>query len=213
MSMRGVIAIDGVSSSGKGKLASELASHYGCEYLPTGNLYRIVAKTCLDKNIDTSCDDKLLDVASHINRKDFYREDLQEDRISEMASKISKNQALRDVLNKFQINWIKEKEFCVVEGRDIGTKICPEADVKFYLSADAKVRAKRRCEDLIESGKKADESSVYQSLIERDDRDKNRPNAPLRQAKDAYFIDTTDISIEEMVSKAINIVEKKLTIR
>jgi len=207
-----VIAIDGVSGSGKGKLASELAKHYGCEYLPTGNLYRIVAKYCIDRNVDESDDDGLLDAAANIKNEDFYSERLQDDQISEMASKISKRLPLRAALDEFQTEWISKREFCIVEGRDIGTKICPDADVKLYLTAEARVRASRRCADLIKEGKNVKEDEVYESLIKRDNRDINRSSSPLRPAKDSYFIDTTNIGVEEMVSRAINIVEKKLTI-
>lgn len=213
MSKRGiVIAIDGVSGSGKGKLASELASHYKCEFLPTGNLYRIVAKHCIERNIDISKDDILVGIVSGINSKDLYSDKLHDERISDMASKISTNPSLRAALNKFQIDWISNRAFCIVEGRDIGTKICPDADVKLYLSADAKIRAKRRCADLNNAGISFNEQGVYESLIERDSRDMNRIVSPLKPAKDSYSIDTTNIGVEEMVLRAINIIEKKLTI-
>ena len=207
-----VIAIDGVSGSGKGALAERLARHYRCEYLPTGNIYRLVAKACLDNGVNAPQDkESLLQIAFELSEVNLYSQDLKGEVISNLASVIAKIPELREELDRFQKSWIKKRDFSIVEGRDIGTKICPEAEVKLYLIADLKVRAKRRYEELrvVESG--VDEKDIYNDLNARDSRDMGRSCSPLARSDDAHLIDTTNLTIDEMVACAVNIIEKKLT--
>lgn len=209
-----VIAIDGVSGSGKGALAESLAYHYECEFLPTGNIYRIVAKEALHSGVDYENDyESLIKIAINLDDRDIYSDDLKDSKISYVASVIAKSPELREVLNKFQRSWIAKRSFSIVEGRDIGTTICPEADVKIFLNASMDIRAQRRYKELRKVGSFVTQDKVYHDLNQRDSRDMDRKHSPLKQAKDSYLIDTTNLTIQEMVSEAINIVEKKLTTR
>jgi len=207
-----IIAIDGVSGSGKGALAERLAKHYNCEFLPTGNIYRIVAKEALYSGIDYENDNEsLASIASDISDKDMYSEDLKDSKISHVASVIAKSHELREVLNSFQRAWILKRSFSVVEGRDIGTTICPDADVKLFLTASLDVRSERRYEELKKVDAFIDKDRVYNDLNRRDSRDADRKHSPLKQAEDSCLIDTTNLTVDEMVSEAVNIIEKKLT--
>jgi len=209
-----VIAIDGVSGSGKGVLAERLAKQYECDFLPTGNIYRTVAKEALDSGVDYENDyESLIKIAMNLASNDIYSDDLKDSKISHIASVIAKNPQLRDVLNDFQRSWIKTRGFSIVEGRDIGTTICPDADVKIFLNASIDVRAERRYEELRKVDGFVTKDKVYHDLNKRDSRDMDRKYSPLKQAKDSCLIDTTNLTIEEMVSEARNIIEKKLTMR
>lgn len=211
---RFTISIDGVSGAGKGTLSKRLAGYFKCEYLPTGNLYRLVAKECISEGErhDVS-GQKLLDIAKKALEKTVYDDQLKNDEISRMASKIAKMPELRGMLSEYQKNWIAKRDFSVVEGRDIGTKICPEADVKFFLTADPEIRARRRYEELSESGADTSFEEVLKDLKERDKRDSERDCSPLRQPEGSYLVDTTVLNIDQMVAETINIIEKKLTNR
>lgn len=209
-----VIAIDGVSGSGKGVLAERLAGRYGCDFLPTGNIYRVVAKGVLHSGIDYENDEEsLLNIARNLSDSDIYSDDLKDTNISHVASVIAKNPQLREILNKFQRSWIAKRGFSIVEGRDIGTTICPDADVKLFLTASIDVRAQRRYEELRKVDGLVTKDKVYHDLNKRDSRDMDRKHSPLKQAEDSYLIDATNLTIEEMVSEALNIIEKKLTMR
>jgi len=207
-----VISIDGVSGSGKGTLAKYLANRYDCDYLPTGNIYRAVAKKCLNQNIDLQKDElKILEIAKNIRSNDIYDTDLRSDVIANLASLIAKNSALREILDDFQRNWCKEQKIAIIEGRDIGTKICPEADIKFYLTATIKIRASRRYNELKSMSLNVTEDQIYKELLDRDFQDSHRKASPATKPKDAYVIDTSNLNIEEMVEKTAAIVENKLT--
>lgn len=213
-SKRFTISIDGVSGAGKGTLARILADHFKCEYLPTGNLYRIVAKACLLQGEGSDIlNSKLLQIAREGLGNNVYDNQLKSDDISRMASTIAKKPELRTLLSEFQRNWITERDFSIVEGRDIGTKIYPEADVKIYLTADSKTRAKRRHEELVKSGIKTSFDEVYKDLVDRDARDSGRECSPLRRPEGSYLVDTTVLDIDQMVAETVDIVEKKLTKR
>ena len=205
-----IIAIDGVSASGKGTLAKRVAEHYSCSFLPTGNLYRIIARAVINNNIDHHNKDNISKILKNISSKDLQDSTLHNDAISNMALKISSNSILREELNKFQRDWIAKHNIAVIEGRDIGTVICPNADVKIFLTADLKVRAQRREKDLINLGVKVSAEDVYKELKNRDFHDSTRKNAPLKKAKDAHILDSTDLTIEQTVGKAIEIIEKKI---
>ena len=214
VSKRFTISIDGVSGAGKGTLARILAEHFKCEYLPTGNLYRIVAKACLLQGEGSDiADPRLLKIAKDSLGSNVYDTNLKSDDISRMASTIAKKSELRKLLSEFQRNWIAERDFSIVEGRDIGTKICPEADVKIYLTADSETRAKRRHEELVKSGIKSSFDEVYKDLLERDARDSSRECSPLRRPEGSYLVDTTVLDIDQMVTETIDLIEKKLTNR
>jgi CMP/dCMP kinase len=204
-----IVAIDGVSASGKGVLAKRIAEHYNCSFLPTGNLYRIVAIEVINKNIDYHDKDNVSKILN-MSLKDLKDANLHNDEISDMASRISSISVVREALNEFQREWIAKHKVAVIEGRDIGTVICPEADVKIFLTADLKVRSKRREKDLINLGLKISYEDVYKELKNRDFRDSSRANAPLKKAEDAQILDSTNLTIDQTVEKAVEIIEKKI---
>jgi CMP/dCMP kinase len=214
VSKRFTVSIDGVSGAGKGTLSKMLADHFKCEYLPTGNLYRGVARACLEHGEGSDISNsKLLEIAGECLGKNIHDDQLKPDEISKMSSVIAKKLELRKLLNEFQRNWIAQREFSIVEGRDIGTKICPEADVKIYLTADPKIRAERRYKELVKSGAKPSFEDVYRDLKERDKRDSERECSPLRRPEGAYLLNTDALNIDQMVMQTIGLVEKKLTNR
>ena len=207
-----VVAIDGVSGAGKGTLAKRLSELYHCSYLPTGNIYRVVAKKYLGHSASTEPEErKLLEIARNIDIKDIYDPNLRSDSIANLASIIAKNPKVREILNDFQRNWCQNQKIAIIEGRDIGTTICPNADVKFYLIADIKTRASRRYQELKTIYDSADEKTIEKELSERDFRDSHREYSPATQPKDAHIIDTSDLNIEEMLEKTVKIIENKLT--
>jgi cytidylate kinase len=207
-----IIAIDGVAASGKGVLAEFLAKHYGCDFLLTGNLYRLCAKSLLQANIDIDgfvqapSQDKIIEILKQVDMTD---DDLGSDIISEAASKIAAVGVVRQALNDFQIDWIKKRKDAVVEGRDIGTVIWPQAEVKLFLTADPKVRAERRAHQLHQKGETISVEEIYTHLMERDKHDKTRSLAPMKMAEDAMLLDTTDLTIEQTQQRAIGLIEEK----
>lgn len=200
----GIIAIDGVAASGKGTLAAALSMHYKCDFLPTGNLYRLVAKKILEHHLDYNNPEHISDIVRQISEQELMDPSLKSDELSELSSKISSLSYVREELNKFQRQWIKHHEFAIVEGRDIGTVICPEAEVKIFLTADLAARAQRRAKDL---GRPDDASVIFDDLKKRDVRDSGRSIAPMKMAEDAVLIDSTELSIEEMMRRAIELIE------
>ena len=208
-----IIAIDGIAASGKGTLSEFLAKHYKCEILPTGNLYRLTAKYLIDKNVDVEqMPESSLskDLMTMLRHPEFFDANLNNSMISAMASKIAKEKIIRDILTEFQKKWIQKRKTAVVEGRDIGTVVWPQAEVKLFLVADAEIRARRRAKQLHGIGSSISEKDIYDGLIERDQRDKMREMAPMKMAKDAIFLDTTNLTVEEMQAKAVSLIEKKI---
>ncbi|NRA73905.1 MAG: (d)CMP kinase [Rickettsiales bacterium] len=204
-----IIAIDGAAASGKGTLSKFLAEYYKCEWLPTGNLYRVIAKYLIDKEIDLDqfINGSLkLDLLAVLEKADILNTKLNNNIISDIASKIAKVKTVRKVLTKFQKQWIQKRKTAVVEGRDIGTVVYPNADVKLFLVANPNIRAKRRVQQLQTNGNLVSEEEIYSQLIKRDQRDYMRETAPMKMAKDAILIDTTNLTIKEMQSKAIELI-------
>jgi cytidylate kinase len=207
-----IITIDGVAASGKGVLAQLLAKHYACDCLPTGNLYRICAKGLIEEGIDidqfilSPSEDK---ITAMLEGADISDNSLGGDVISKAASKIAKVSTIRQILTNFQREWIKKRKKAVVEGRDIGTVVWPQAEVKLFLVADPEVRAKRRADQLRMQGESVSEKEIYANLIARDKHDSERDVAPMKMADDAILLDTSYLTIEEVYMKAIDLIEKK----
>lgn len=213
---KGIIAIDGLAASGKGLLAGLLAEHYGCDFLPTGNLYRVVAKKLIENKIDIDSfvqhpDDKILElIKAQMSQEDLASPSLASEELSRGSSKVGTVSAVRQMLSVFQKHWAAKRSLAILEGRDIGTVIFPNADVKLFLTADLKVRAARRTKDLRLLGQDITEDAVHDSLLEREQRDMNRKDSPLRKAADAVTLDTTDLSTDQMLADAVAIIEKKI---
>jgi cytidylate kinase len=207
-----IIAIDGMSASGKGTLAKLLAEHFNCAYLPTGNLYRLVAKNVIKKHINLNDTEQLTQLAHIININELNDPTLASEQIADIASKIAVNKSLREVLNNFQREWVKKQKIAIIEGRDIGTFICPDANIKFFMTADLEARANRRYNELKNKSKDIAFEKIYEELKARDQRDSSRTISPLVKAEDAFSIDSTNLTIAEVFKKALTIIENKLTI-
>ena len=212
------IAIDGTAASGKGTLARNLAEKYGFVHLDTGLLYRKVANELIAKNKNTSenLEYNSSEIAKKLNFLELKKEDLRSEKTAKLASLIATHTKLREILNSKQKEFVeknkKKYSGCVLDGRDIGTKILPNADFKFFIDASIEVRAKRRLlEKNISFLHEKDEKCMLHSLIkqmnERDRLDINRSISPLVPAKDAYVIDTTLIDADELLSKVTKIID------
>lgn len=206
-----VIAIDGTFASGKGTLAKKLAKHYGFAYLDTGKLYRAVAHKALSGNVSLEDGKACAKLAKVITPSDLDDPILKSGPVGTAASKVSIHTEVRAALLDFQKGFAKTPgpkfNGAVLDGRDIGTVICPNANVKLYVDADPKVRAKRRHTELIGYGEDITYAEVLAQLTERDTRDTTRKNAPLKPADDAHLLDTTSLSIEGAFEAAKAVVD------
>ena len=203
-----VIAIDGTFASGKGTLGKRLAAHYSLAYLDTGKLYRAVAKAVLDSggNPDKAEDAKA--AVAKIDTASLNDPILKSGMIGAAASKVAIHTDVRAALFDFQRDFAAQG--AVLDGRDIGTVICPDATVKLYVDAKAEERAKRRHAELLGYGEDISLSTVAAQLAERDARDTGRKEAPLKPAADAHLLDTTHLSIEEAFNAARQLVDAVL---
>ena len=202
-----IIAIDGPAASGKGTLARRLAQHYGYRHLDTGVIYRAVAHALLQRGADLQDERLAVKAAMELDPEKFGNPVLKGQAIGEAASVVSSIPRVREVLVDFQRHFAVGPPGVVLDGRDIGTVICPDADVKIFVVADPKVRARRRTMEAKARGEEADEAAVLADIIRRDERDKNRPIAPLKPAADAYLLDNSQLDIEGGVRAAIDIIE------
>jgi cytidylate kinase len=206
-----VIAIDGPAGSGKGTIAKKISSFYNFPHLDSGILYRSVAYLCKtggEKNVDENI---VLKYAQNLNLDEIDTKNLRTKEIDEISSKISSYSSLRESLKSFQINFKKihnDKKGIVVDGRDITTVIFPNADLKFYITASLKDRANRRFKELMLINPKIDKKLVIKELQKRDQRDMERSTAPLKIADDAIIIDTSDLTIEEVMVKVHREIEE-----
>ncbi len=202
-----IIAIDGPAASGKGTLGKKLAAHYGFHHLDTGLIYRAVAEALLNAGQRPDDEKAAVAAAKALDPARFNEAALKSQAVGEAASVVSAIPAVRQELIEFQRNFAKKPPGAVLDGRDIGTIICPEADVKIFVMASADVRARRRALEFKAAGKSIDEAAVLTDIRRRDARDMNRAAAPLRQAADAHLLDTTKLDIEGAVRAAVAIVE------
>jgi cytidylate kinase len=202
-----IIAIDGPAASGKGTLGKRLAKHYGYRHLDTGVIYRAVAKALLDAGADLTDEMLAVSAALELDPEKFGNPALKTQAVGDAASVVSAIPGVRQVLLNFQRRFAEDPPGAVLDGRDIGTIICPHADVKIFVVADAKVRARRRTLEARARGEDADEAAVLADILKRDERDQNRPTAPLRRAEDAHVLDNSDLDIEAGVRAAIAIVD------
>jgi CMP/dCMP kinase len=202
-----IIAIDGPAASGKGTLGKRLAQHYGYRHLDTGVIYRAVAKMLLDQGFELTDEARAVAAAMALDPEKFGDPELKSQRIGDAASVVSAIPSVREALISFQRAFAADPPGAVLDGRDIGTVICPNADVKILVVADPKVRARRRTLEARGRGEEADEALVLADIIRRDERDRNRAAAPLKAAADAHILDNSKLDIEGGVAAAIAIVE------
>lgn len=204
-----IIAIDGPAASGKGTLARRLAEHFGLEYLDTGSLYRAVGMKLVYGGKDPNDKAAALAAAQSIDADDLANPRLRQERIGQAASIVSAYPEVRQALLEFQRNFAKGKKGAVLDGRDIGTVVCPDADFKFFITATLYARAKRRHKELSGQGYEVVFDSVLEDLRERDERDSKRSVAPLKPADDAVLIDTSAMDASEVFNTACGIIAKK----
>lgn len=204
--MQFTIAIDGPAAAGKGTIARGLAARFGFAHLDTGLLYRAVGRRALDGTPPAIA-------AATLRLRDIARNDLRTPEVSEAASRVAAQPDVRAALVSFQRDFARRDGGAVLDGRDIGTVICPDADVKFFVTATAAVRAHRRWLEHREAGHDVTEAEVLRDVETRDARDSERSDAPLMAAADAVAFDTSDLSIEAALQQATEIVTAKMESR
>ena len=203
-----IIAIDGPAASGKGTLGKRLAAHYALRHLDTGLLYRAVAKALLDAGHSPGNHARAVAAADAIDPAAFDETALKAHAVGEAASLVSAIPDVRAALLAFQRNFAIKPPGAVLDGRDIGTVICPHADVKLFVTATLQVRAQRRVLEIQGRGEKADEAEILADILLRDERDTSRATAPLKQAVDAHVLDTTALDANAAFQAAVEVVER-----
>jgi cytidylate kinase len=202
-----IIAIDGPAASGKGTLGKRLAAHYGLRHLDSGLLYRAVGKAVLDMGRPATDRDAAIAAARALDPTQIDEVALKAPAVGEAASFVSAIPEVRAALVAFQRDFASKPPGAVLDGRDIGTVICPDADVKIFVIATPQVRAGRRAAEYRSQGRQIDDATVLADIVKRDERDQNRAAAPLKQAQDAHLLDTTHLDIDAAIRAAIDIVE------
>jgi len=202
-----MIAIDGPAASGKGTLGKRLARSLGLRHLDTGLLYRAVAKALMDEGVPLTDRGRASAAARAINPDTFDEVMLKSHAIGEAASIVAAIPEVRAALVAYQREFASKPPGAVLDGRDIGTVILPDADVKIFVTATAEERARRRALELRAQGLPADEAEILADIKRRDERDRNRAVAPLVPASDAHLLDTTHLDIDATVRVAVDIVK------
>jgi cytidylate kinase len=208
-----IIAIDGPAAAGKGTLARRIAQHLGFAYLDTGLLYRATGKRVLEAGADPEDAAAAEREARALEPKDLERGDLRTDVVAQAASKVSAVPGVRAALLDFQRGFAAHPpgtaKGAVLDGRDIGTVVCPAADVKLFVTASDEVRAERRFKELQESGADVIYARVLEEMRERDARDRSRAVAPLEPAEDAILLDTSALNADAVFAQALDIIQEK----
>ena len=203
------VAIDGPAAAGKGTISKAVAAHFEFAHLDTGLLYRAVGKKALSYSRTSYYPEIAEQLASELTPEDLRATDLRTAEVAQAASKIAVIPQVRTALVQFQKTFAKQEGGAVLDGRDIGTVICPDADVKLFVTASARVRADRRFKELSTKDPSVEFEQVYQDVMARDARDAERDVAPMVAADDAHLIDTSTMSIDEAISVAIAAIEAK----
>lgn len=197
-----IITIDGPAASGKGTLARKIADHYHLHHLDTGLTYRSVAYALLKQKLPLNDEVSAIEYAKNLDLNTLDPALLYSNEITEAASHIAIMPSVREILVAKQRDFAKILPGSVLDGRDIGTVVCPDANIKFYVSANAEIRAKRRYLEILSAGYPADYDSILANLKQRDIRDMTRKHSPLKPAKNALLLDTSELSIEATLAAA-----------
>ena len=205
-----IIAIDGTTASGKGTIARRLAAHYGLPHMDTGRLYRAVAVAAMKQDLPLDAAGPLADIARMLDLTDFVEHELRSAEAGKAASVVAAIPSVRQALFELQRAFATRAGGALLDGRDIGTVIAPDADVKLWVDADVRQRGERRWKELTGNGEDVSLEQVIEQLKVRDARDQGRTDAPAAIADDAILIDTTDLTIDAAVERAMAAVEAAL---
>jgi cytidylate kinase len=205
-----IIAVDGPAGAGKGTISRALAQYFSLKYIDTGLMYRALAYKALAEGVDLVCEDALVSVAKTLTTEDLQLPELRMEEVGNAASKIAVLPAVREQITvhtrRFSHEITLPYKGVVLDGRDIGTVVCPNADIKIFVTATPKVRAERRMAEMMRSGKQP-QPNMLEQIIERDHRDQTRSASPLLPAVDAILFDTTEMTMQEACQQAISIVD------
>ena len=208
-----IIAVDGQAGSGKGTLAKGLAQYFNFAYLDTGVIYRALGYKANVAGVALDDEDKLAELALALDESEFSNPKLRSEIVASYASKVSQYQKVRKALLDYQQNFAKNPPNgftgVVLDGRDIGTTICPDADAKIFVTASLKERTRRRIKDLQDRGIVYDADQILEDIQERDQRDAGRAESPMKAAKDAWILDTSDMGINDVLSAGVEFVQSK----
>lgn len=204
------IAIDGPAAAGKGTLSRRIAEQYGFHHLDTGLTYRATAKALLDRGLPLDDEAVAAEVARNLDLAGLDRSILSAHAIGEAASRIAVMPSVRRALVDAQRGFAAREPGTVLDGRDIGTVVCPAAAVKLYVTASPEVRARRRHDEILDGGGVADFETILDDIRRRDERDMGRSDSPLKPADDAHLLDTSEMSIEAAFSTAKSFIDAAL---
>lgn len=209
-----IIAIDGPAAAGKGTLARRLAEHFDFAYLDTGSLYRAVGLGVLRAGKSPEDVSAATDVSASLDRRLFSDPDLRAEQTGNAASAVAAMPRVRANLLDYQRKFAQvppdNKKGTVLDGRDVGTVVCPDADLKLFVTAEPSVRARRRFLEIEGRGEVADFDEILADVRARDERDMNRADAPLKPAEDALLLDTSELDIDAVFLRAVALVEERL---
>ncbi|MDA7948681.1 MAG: (d)CMP kinase [Hyphomicrobiaceae bacterium] len=205
-----LIAMDGPAASGKGTLAKMLAEHYGLAHLDTGSLYRAVARDVIVAGDSLDDENAAVHAAQALDTGTLNDPGLRTPEVGQAAAKVAKIGAVREALHRLQRAFASKPEGAIIEGRDIGTVVCPEADVKLFVEASTRVRAERRYKELLEAGHGISYDEIHAQIAARDEADRSRKISPLKPAQDALLLDTSDLGIEAAFEAAIKLIDTAL---
>jgi len=204
-----IITVDGPLASGKGTIARALADRFGLPHLDTGTLYRATGLAVIEAGLDPADAEGCAALARKLDIAMIDEDRIRTAEAGAMASKVAAIPQVRDALYELQRDFATQPGGAILDGRDIGTVICPDAEVKLFVTADAETRARRRWEELRAKGETLSFETMLEQTRERDRRDADRPDAPMKPAQDATLLDTSSLSIDAAVATAIRIVENR----
>ena len=201
-----VIAVDGHAASGKGTISRGVAKHFDFSYLDTGLIYRAVAQIALKRSKTFPSAEELVKIACRFKAEYLQLDGLRSQTVGVYASKIAALPEVRAALVNFQRNFVLNSEGAILDGRDIGSVIFPDAQLKIFITARLNIRAERRFKEFLTQNIDVTFDEVVRDLVRRDDLDSNRQHAPLKISSDAHLIDTSELSIETSIAKVVNLV-------
>ncbi|MAI44735.1 MAG: (d)CMP kinase [Hyphomicrobiaceae bacterium TMED74] len=205
-----IIAVDGPAASGKGTVSRKIADLYGFSYLDTGLLYRAVARDVAAAGASLEAESDALKAAQSLDFSSLDDDSLRITGVGEAASIVARYPSVRATLLDLQLQFSRKPPGAVLDGRDIGTVVCPNADAKLYVTADPEIRAERRFLELSNLGESVTREGVLEMILQRDARDTERADSPMRPAADAMLLDTTKLDIMQSFDAAVELIKRKI---